>query len=177
MTASCAGLAARLFEYPTCQYLGHLAELEGACSAASLTAAEQLRLLSNEFAALTVDELRELYTRTFDLNPACAPYLSVHLFGENSFKRAQLMTGLAELYAAKGLHGQRELPDHLGVVLAALDHLDGPERIDLLKYCMRVSLEKMKAELTRQENPYALAIEALERLVVDWISMAEVPHD
>ena len=43
---------------------------------------------------LTTDEREELYTATFDVTPACVPYVSIHLFGEENFKRGEFMAAL-----------------------------------------------------------------------------------
>lgn len=172
-----ARAASRIFAYPGQDYLAHLTELEQICRQFAPEAAESAGELLTRLSRLSLDELRELYTRTFDLAPACAPYLSVHVFGEASFKRAQLMTGLVELYAAKGIPSDGELPDHLGVVLGAIEKLDPPEQRDLLIHCLKVGLEKMQAELLRQDNPYVYAILALQQLVATWTLKAEVTRD
>jgi nitrate reductase assembly molybdenum cofactor insertion protein NarJ len=70
-----------------------------------------------------------------------------------------------------------ELPDHLGVVLEALEHLAPDEREDLVRYCLAASIEKMRTELQRQANPYASAMSALERIVSRWCTNKEVPRD
>ena len=38
-----------------------------------------------------LDILEERYTRTFDISAVCAPYAGVHIFGEESFARGELM--------------------------------------------------------------------------------------
>lgn len=87
------------------------------------------------------------------------------------------MSGLAENYENRGLHYPEELPDHLGIILAAIDHLDEAVQGDLLIHCFRRGLEKMLLELEREANPYSLAVSALERLVAIWLSQLEVCGD
>ncbi|HSE32303.1 MAG TPA: hypothetical protein VLA93_12100, partial [Pyrinomonadaceae bacterium] len=41
----------------------------------------------------SLSNLQELYTRTFDLNPACALEIGYHLFGEN-YKRGEFLANL-----------------------------------------------------------------------------------
>src|SRR3990167_3171137 len=60
---------------------------------------------------------QEYYVQTFDLMPKCSLYISVHLFGEESFKRSELMAGLKGVYERHGALQMSELPDHLAVVL------------------------------------------------------------
>ena len=156
--------ASRLFEYPGTDYLEVVRRLEAESESVSSAARQKFSLLSSDLEQLGLEEQRELYTRTFDLTPVCAPYLSVHLFGESSFQRAKLMTGLAELYASKGMTPKSELPDHIAVVLDALSSLEPEEQRDLLTLCLKPSLEKMREALERQNNVYASAIAALEGL-------------
>ena len=60
---------------------------------------------------------------TFDFNPATAPYLGHHLFGDNQ-QKGGYMIGLKQEYARHGFTPTGcELPDHLSVVLAFLAHL------------------------------------------------------
>lgn len=177
MQLPCAKSMAKIFDYPGERYLVNLDALERDCRNVSTAAAERITELLAQLGSKSVTELRELYTRTFDLAPICAPYLSVHLFGEGDYKRSTLMAGLAEQYKAKGLHCPEDLPDHLGIVLGAINHLNDDVQHDLLVHCFRKGLEKMLAELERQSNPYSLAVSALEELVTTWIAHLEVPRD
>ncbi|HMA91932.1 MAG TPA: molecular chaperone TorD family protein [Polyangiaceae bacterium] len=177
MQLPCAKSMARVFDYPGERYLSQLDALERECRRIAPLAAEQIVEMLAQLEGKSLPALRELYTRTFDLTPVCAPYLSVHLFGEGNYKRSTLMTGLAEQYEARGLHPPDELPDHLGIVLGAIDHLDEVVQRDLLVHCFRKGLERMLAELERQSNPYSRAVSALDRLVRIWISQLEVTRD
>jgi nitrate reductase delta subunit len=146
------------------------------CRTSVPRAAEALGQFAAHLRGLELHEIQELYSSTFDLTPACAPYLSVHLFGEDSFKRAHLMTGLRECYAATGVPCEHELPDHLAIVLQALEHLAFDVRHDLLQLCLVRALTKMRAELARQANPYVHAIGGLEYCAAAWAAEPEVCH-
>jgi len=177
MRAVLAKSASRIFEYPEASYLSRLAVFARDCERFVPSAVEPLRELHAALCQMTLDELRELYTQTFDLSPSCAPYLSVHLFGESSFKRARLMTGLAELYASRGVPPSQELPDHIGVVLSALESLDPMDQWEVVTHCLVGCLDKMQRELSRQSNPYAHAFAAVEELIDRWEEpRAEVNH-
>lgn len=177
MQLRCAKSMAKLFDYPSEHYLANLDALERECRSVLPAAAEQITELLTQLGDKSLADLRELYTRTFDLAPICAPYLSVHLFGEGDYKRSTFMAGLAEEYRTQGLQSSEELPDHLGIVLGAINHLSEDTQRDLLVHCVRKGLEKMLAELERQANPYALAVSALDRLVTAWITDLEVARD
>jgi nitrate reductase delta subunit len=166
-----------LFEYPEPSYLSVLASLESESERLAPAAAESFHEFHSCLSTLTLEETRELYTKTFDLTPSCAPYLSVHLFGESSFKRARLMAGLAELYVSKGIETNHELPDHIGVVLRALEALDPTDQEEIVTHCLKACLEKMQIELQRQNNPYVYALAAVAKLSESWGKSPEVSHD
>ncbi|HEX6200854.1 MAG TPA: molecular chaperone TorD family protein, partial [Thermoanaerobaculia bacterium] len=125
------------------------------------------------------DELEDLYTRTFDLTPVCAPFLSVHLFGQESFRRARLMTGLEEAYRRAGYDRGTELPDHLAVVLGAAEVFPDDEWRELVEQVLALPLARMKGALAggpadgSPRNPYRHLLEAV-RLA---LGVAEVPEE
>ncbi len=59
------------------------------------------------------------YTGTFDVAPACSPYLGAHLFGAETPERVRLMIRLRDCYRRGGIDGDSiELPDHVAEVLS-----------------------------------------------------------
>jgi nitrate reductase assembly molybdenum cofactor insertion protein NarJ len=87
------------------------------------------------------------------------------------------MTGLAELFASRGIDVGHELPDHIGVLLRSLEKLRPSERAEVLRHCFEASLKSMQVELARQNNPYQLAIAAVAELVRKWLEQAEATDD
>jgi nitrate reductase molybdenum cofactor assembly chaperone NarJ/NarW len=77
-----------------------------------------------EFAAASpLAALQEEYVATFDFNPATAPYLGHHLFGDNQ-KKGGYMIMLKQEFERRGYTPSGvELPDHLSVVLGFLAFL------------------------------------------------------
>lgn len=155
----------RLLTYPRVDYaacadaaLERAAEHEGACR-------EHLESFRAYVRATPTAELEETYSRTFDLSPVCVPYLSVHVFGEESFKRAQLMTGLADAYARAELPGSEDLPDHIGVVLRRATAFEPEEWQELVQYCLREPVHKMCVALAGAKSPYAHLLGALVSLL------------
>lgn len=128
-------------------------------------AAAPLGRFAAAVARVPLDRLREVYTRTFDLQPSCVPYLGVHLFGEESFKRARLLTGLAEAYARDGHGSGGELPDHLAVVLGWAPRAPDDEWAELGRMCLAGPVRDMAAALAGTDNPYRHLLEGL-RLVL-----------
>jgi nitrate reductase delta subunit len=115
-------------------------------------------------AALSQDEREELYTATFDVTPACVPYVSIHLFGEENFKRGEFMAALSARYAAAGFETRGELPDHLSVLLRFLAQTGEAERRELVQFCLLGPLGKMIAALS-DENPYRALLEAVREVL------------
>ncbi|PKN57363.1 MAG: hypothetical protein CVU56_11210 [Deltaproteobacteria bacterium HGW-Deltaproteobacteria-14] len=116
-------------------------------------------------AGYEIDALSEIYTRTFDVAPICVPYLSIHLFGEESFRRASLMTGLSESLAAAGVDLHGELPDHLAVVLRAAPALPDEVFDELLEFVLRAGVHAMVAVLDETPNPYRWLLRAVQAVV------------
>jgi len=128
-------------------------------------AREHLRSFAREASPLSTKALNETFARTFDLSPSCAPYLSVHLFGEESFKRAELMVGLATAYDAAGFDAGGELPDHLAVVLRFAPLFPEGDWADLARMCLPAPLLRMQSTLEPTTNPYRHAIAALQAIL------------
>lgn len=176
-----AGLG-ELFAYPRRErFAGDLARAEGRLLAAGADrAAEALDSFERAVARLPFEELEDLYTRTFDLSPVCVPFLSVHLFGQESFRRARLMTGLEEAYQKAGFDradGEgRELPDHVGVVLRAAEVFSDEEWRDLVERVLARPLARMAGALDAK-NPYRHLVQVVRRLLgVDGLP-AEAPAE
>jgi len=154
-----------LFEPPDEGLDARLAEVCRLAARFDLAAAERLHALARELARLDDGGRAELHARTFELNPACILYVSVHLFGEESFKRAQLMTGLDEAYGAAGFARGGELPDHLGVILRFAPHFSDEEWRDLCRLCLVGAAAKMRDALARSGNPYSYLLQSIHGLL------------
>ncbi|HEV2720242.1 MAG TPA: molecular chaperone TorD family protein [Thermoanaerobaculia bacterium] len=109
--------------------------------------------LASRFRYPATPELQAIYTSTFDLAPACSPYLGTHLFGDDSRDRARLMVGLR----GAGVRGQ-ELPDHIAEVLAFAPKFSDEEWRELVPLVLEPALRKMDALLRETTNPYRHAV-------------------
>src|SRR5574339_969354 len=124
----------------------------------------------NETGRRTLEQLEELYTTTFDMQPVCYHYIGYQLFGE-SYKRGAFMAQLNEAYHAFGYSAGQELPDHLSIVLRFLG-LDTENRQG--NFCQALMSEGLKPALgkmlqvfgTRSENPYFDLLSALQSFLV-----------
>jgi len=100
--------------------------------------------------------LEEIYTGTFDVNPACHIFAGHILFGE-SFKRNTFMAELAVEYEKRGFDTEKELVDHIPLLFRFLCTIDPEETIatDLLSECLIPVFEKMNENFKDDStNPY-----------------------
>ena len=122
-------------------------------------------------AASTLATLQEEYVATFDFNPATAPYLGHHLFGDNQ-KKGGYMIKLKEEYSRHDFHAAgSELPDHLAVVFTFLAHLsrheDDGARRQFMSYYVLLGLQRLNTALTiHRQSPWQALVEAAERLCI-----------
>ncbi len=112
-------LFAALLEYPTADLEQHARDCCDLLAAAGSPAAALLVRFWRYVQAASPERMEELYTRTFDLQVICSPYVGYQLFGE-SYKRGAFMARLNEGYRARGYAAGNELPDHVAVVLRYL---------------------------------------------------------
>lgn len=136
---------APLFRYPDASYDCRIGEAQRHASLDPFVAAT---------GSLDLAARQAAYTATFDLTPACSPYLGVHLFGEENPDRARLMIGLRQTYLRAGMNPDRnELPDHVADVLE-LASSDCEERDDLIRLVLMPATTKMNEILSPTANPY-----------------------
>ena len=152
----------RLLEYPSPDFDTQLRDAQEALTEISAPAAAELQLFHDVISEWGAEKLEEAYTRAFDVAPQCIPYLSVFLFGQESFKRAELMAGLKERYAATGCDCGNELPDHIAVVLRFATLFTDEEWSELRHWCIPGPLSEMIRGLTKASNPYVHILRAAE---------------
>ncbi len=116
--------------------------------------------------------LQEEYVATFDFNPATAPYLGHHLFGDNQ-KKGGYMIMLKQEFERSGYSpAGNELPDHLAVVLGFLAHrarLEGDRtRQPFIADCVLPGVERLNTAFAeRQGSPWKTLVEAARLLCAE----------
>ncbi len=112
--------------------------------------------------------LEEAYSATFDLQPACAPYVGHHLLGDGP-QRGLFLARLAGVYRDDGFADRAaggELPDHVAVVLRYLAATPrGDARDALLRDGLVPAVDRMLAALDGPGNPYRAVLSALREEV------------
>jgi nitrate reductase delta subunit len=154
---------ADLLEYPGGDWGVQFETCKRQVSAESPDLASDFLEFCRKVGNLSVAELQEFYTRTFDLNPVCALEIGYHVFGEN-YKRGVLLAKLRETESPYGLGQDHQLPDYLPVLLRLLVRLEDVElRSALISEFMIPAVEKMVEALSRTQNPYADLMKVLSR--------------
>lgn len=156
---------AGLLEYPRGGESEMAAKGTIALSGVFPEAASLLKGVSEFFAGTPLGRAEEIFTATFDLQAACAPYVGFHLFGEG-YKRRVFLSGLNALYSSRGFSAGGELPDHIAVMLRFLaDFPDDVQARVLVQDGLIPALAKMIGKFGEPGNPYGDLLRAL-RLVL-----------
>jgi nitrate reductase delta subunit len=165
-----------LLDYPT----PALAEQARACAARLMVEYPAPAHRLYQFMAFVEDtplgRLEEIYTGTFDVNPACTIFAGYMLFGE-SFDRGKFLVRLQERYRQRGFAWGRELADHIPVILRFIGRLEPGEDLaqNLIDKCLLPVLQKMHSNFEADtNNPYAGVLLALIEVL---LSLAREPLD
>jgi len=157
-------LFAEILDYPTPSLPDHVKDCISSLAAVHKEAAPMLDEFRVFLDATSMDRMEELYTRTFDLQAICHPYVGYHLFGDGS-RRGVFMSGLKEHYRTCGFAAGNELPDHLGIMLRFASNCAISDREELVDECMIPAVERMISAFEDDRNPYKRILEALLRFL------------
>jgi nitrate reductase molybdenum cofactor assembly chaperone NarJ/NarW len=164
------GLFADLLDYPTLATTLKAGHCYARLQQSQSDAAALLESFYQTTEQQSLEQMQELYTATFDMQPVCYPYIGYQLFGE-SYKRGAFMAQLNEAYHACSYSAGRELPDQLAVILRFLGLEAAGKQDDfcqvLLMEGLQPALEKMLQVFGQQsENPYFSLLSALHLFLI-----------
>lgn len=164
--------------YPDGGYRDRVTTCAAAVEGSSEDAAVLLSTFAAEVACLSREESEELYTRTFDLDPACTLDLGWHLFGE-AYERGRFLVSLRGLLREHGVVETGELPDHLSHVLQLLPRMALEDAAGLATEAVGPALATMSKALESTANPYRHVLAAARTLVDEAVigRVPEVCHD
>ncbi len=151
---------AELLAYPREDYGTTLEECQRLLGAEFPEAASYLERFAHELSGKSPEDLEELYTHTFDLNPVSSLEIGWHLFGEN-YNRGEFLVFMRQAMRRLGLEESAELPDHLTHVLPTLARLDAREADRFLRTYLLPALQKVQAGLGSKDSPYQYLLEAI----------------
>jgi nitrate reductase molybdenum cofactor assembly chaperone len=137
---------AALFSYPDDAYAAAVQEtqkfLDETCSEAS----DELREFTEFVSRATLDEIEELYTRSFDVQAITTLDVGYVLFGDD-YKRGELLAKLSGEYRTYGVDCGTELQDHLPNLLKLLDEMEESElRLEMIQKIVGPALRKIIGE-------------------------------
>jgi len=150
-----------LLTYPEADYPQRI---EASVQVAPEECRGQLKQFAVQMRGRAADELQELFTQTFDLNPMCSLELGWHLFGEN-YERGQLLVKVREELRRHRLEESTELPDHLTHVLRLVERMEHEAAADFVAACVLPALEKMLMAMHGKENPFENVLLAVRSLL------------
>ena len=170
---------ARLLEYPRAagEALAH------ACGAElrerNAQAADAIDAFDTATRDLSLEELEELYARTFDLDPTHAMDLGWQLFGE-TYKRGVFLVKMQAALRDHGVDQGSELGDHLPLVLRLLARLsDEEDPHGLVEEVILPAVGKLRAAMNQQGQPHRFVLDAIDAVLrADFgIDHVEMPMD
>ena len=150
---------ALLFEYPEEGYGERALECLEELSREKSPAALLLEKFCAEIRHLTTDELQELFTRTFDLNPVCTLEIGWHLYGEE-YQRGEFLVKMRQQLRAQEVEESIELPDHLTHALTLLGRLEPDEAAEFAGQYLLPALDKMRAGWQKNHNAFRALLDA-----------------
>jgi nitrate reductase delta subunit len=155
---------AALLAYPESDYGQRLSAARAALDeSATHDAAACLDAFAARIDGMSLEELQERFTGSFDLNPTCTLDLGWHLFGEQ-YERGAFLVEIRDALREQGIPESSELPDHLTHVLTLLGRLE-PDRAEALAVrAVRPALDRILAGVTERENPFADLLRAAAAL-------------
>ncbi|MFB3916170.1 MAG: nitrate reductase molybdenum cofactor assembly chaperone [Terriglobales bacterium] len=149
---------AALLMYPGAD---HQQRLRNTLSLAQGRVGEVLTRFAEQVRGLSTQQMQELFTQTFDLNPVCSLELGWHLFGEN-YDRGIMLVKMREQLRVHGVTENGELPDHLTHALALLARMDANSAEDFAGACVLPALEKMLGAMKDKGNAYENVLLAIK---------------
>jgi len=165
-TSGICDLIGSLFEYPRAGYKIRLEDSLRVLAGDHPSAHELFRPFYENVRGMSLEDLEELYTRTFDINPVCSLEVGWQLFGEE-YERGAFLVRMRNLLKDCGVSESTELPDHLTHVLAVLERLPDETAGELAEQAVLPSLEKMIGGLAGKDNPYEYLLKTVQRILQD----------
>jgi nitrate reductase delta subunit len=144
---------APLFEYPGAGYYEAAAEAAQCVASQNTEAAALLSEFCAAIKGLSTDDLDELFTRTFDLNPLCTLELGWQLYGED-YQRGEFLVKMRGQLREHNIPESTELPDHMTHVLALLAQMPAEEAATFCSQVLLPALDKMTQGWQTNHNAF-----------------------
>lgn len=138
-------------------------------------ATRHLREFQKQVDEMTLGELKEFYTNTFELSSSFTLNTSHHIY--EGFDRSRFLAQLNGWYqeydfSSDWMEEKRDLPDHLGVILEYLsfrgdDGFEDEEYVEFVEDYLVKALESIRKNFKEsgKQTPFSHLIEAIDRVV------------
>ena len=144
---------AALFDYPEADYPAQvqrayvlLEDRYPRAAAELLPFVEAMASDGEKYSAQALDEIQEIFTRSFDVQSITTLGIGYIMFGDD-YKRGELFVNLSREFADAGIDGGSELPDHLPTVLRLIARWQDEGLIaELVEEIVHPALQQMIAE-------------------------------
>lgn len=172
-------LYADVLDYPTPGVFSQLRELSHRIAATGSGDAPLIQQFEAALSGMTLAQLQEIYTSSFDMHPDCTPNLGCHLFGED-VRRNIFMARLKEHMDRAQVPTGAELPDHLSLVLRLVDSLHNEDDTrPLVEDCLVPGVTRILSALEQMNGscPYVPAFQALLAKLKNTATAANIRAD
>ncbi len=134
------------FRYPSADFLQRVGECQTMLKEKYPDAAMEFEKFANYLVDKTIEEIEELYIKTFDIQAICYLDIGFVLFGED-YKRGMFLVHMKQEHRRAGTEYGTDLPDHLSSVLKLIHKTpDLAFRDDLVGNILMPALRKMIGE-------------------------------
>jgi len=151
---------AQLFEYPGETYIDRCRAAGGGAFADAL-------------GRMPVTEIQELFTSTFDWNPATSLDLGWHLYGEQ-YARGEFLVKMREEMRRYGVPETSELPDHMTNVLRVVARMDPETAQKFVREYVAPAVAKLVAALDQKQSPFAMLMRAVRNTLPVRVAIPEL---
>ena len=139
-------LMAGLLDFPEQGFIENVGEAQSFLDSRYGDVGDVFRPFCELVKSISLDDIQELYTRSFEVQAITTLDLGYLLFGDD-YKRAELLVNLNREHTTIGNDCGHELADHLPNVIRLIALLDDDElRLELLKKLIIPGLKKMIGE-------------------------------
>ena len=164
-----------LLQYPDEELIGGLRELEAVLEERPAWR-ERLQPLLAYLGTTPLIDLQQEYVATFDRNPSHSLHLFEHVHGD-SRDRGPAMIDLIQHYEKAGLFlGEKELPDHLCVILEFASTQPAPSAREFIGEMAHI-LQAIFSALRKRDSAYASLVAAVLELAGHRVEAVPVTPD
>lgn len=149
---------ANVFSYPGADYKKHVVEIS-----AGVFQDDDWETFHKYIADSNHCDIEELFTSTFDMNPASCLEIGWHLYGE-SYQRGEFMVHLRRELASQEIQESCELPDHLSHVLKLMGKQGSDENAEFVPGIVIPAAEKIR-DGVKEDNPFRASLNALHNFL------------